>query len=72
MFQQGGTQRTKKNIKLEPKTFSGRILSGYSTTFGILGKNYFFTVKVYLRLLNVKIAYWKIKILYTTIFGKIW
>lgn len=46
MFQGGGTQRTKAIIELKLKTFSRRILSGYFTKFRILGKNYFFTVKV--------------------------
>ena len=45
MFHKGGIQRTKKITKLEMKTFSRRILSGYSTTLGSLEK-IFFTVKV--------------------------
>ena len=36
----------KKTIKLELSTFSRVILFGFSTTFGILGKNVFYTVKV--------------------------
>ena len=71
-FQKEG-HRVQKVIKLGLKTFSRRILSAYSTTFESLEKIMFFTVKLKtnLRLLNVRIAYWEIKILYTTIFRKI-